>query len=103
MNVSLVLTAFFDAIAEDRRISSTHIGIFAALVHFGQIRGSDGSVQAFSYEIMNHAKISSTNTYHKCIRDLSAYGYLRYEPSFKRNQGSMIFFVCPDKEHAVVE
>ncbi|WP_205589855.1 hypothetical protein [Mucilaginibacter celer] len=41
---------------------------------------------------MKLAKISSCTTYHKCIRDLNAYGYLNYEPSFDRKVGSLIIF-----------
>jgi len=31
-------------------------------------------------------------TYHKCVKDLNAYGYIRYEPSFNKNKGSKIYF-----------
>jgi len=41
---------------------------------------------------MKIAKISSAMTYHKCVKDLNAYGYIRYEPSFNKNRGSKIYF-----------
>lgn len=31
---------------------------------------------------MELAKISSTVTYHKCLRGLHAYGYINYRPSY---------------------
>jgi hypothetical protein len=47
----------------------------------------------FSNEIMPIAKISSPATYLKCVRDLSDFGYIRYEPSFNKNKGSKIYFL----------
>ncbi len=86
------LSDFFSAIENDYRISITHIGIYAALLQYWKEHQYANPVQVFSYEIMGIAKISASNTYHKCIRDLSNYGYIRYTPSFKRNQGSKVYF-----------
>lgn len=86
-----VLSDFFSAIEEDCRISITHIGIYAALVEYWGMHGWVNPVHAFSRDIMRIAKISAPTTYHKCIRELNEYGYIRYEPSFKKNEGSRIF------------
>ncbi|MDJ1478851.1 hypothetical protein QNI16_00060 [Cytophagaceae bacterium YF14B1] len=86
------LSAFFTAIEKDPRISITHIGIYVALLQFWKTNHYTNPIQVFSYQIMDIAKISAPATYHKCIRDLSAFGYIRYEPSFKRNQGSKVYF-----------
>ncbi len=86
------LSHFFSAIENDFRISITHIGIYAALLQFRTNKGFINPIEAFSYEIMPIAKISASYTYHKCVRELSEYGYIRYEPSFKKTQGSKIYF-----------
>jgi hypothetical protein len=86
------LSDFFGAIQSDARISITHIGIYAALLQYRIENGWANPVQAFSHEIMNLAKLSSAITYHKCVRQLSEYGYIRYEPSFNRKKGSKIYF-----------
>ena len=62
--------------------------IYAALLQYWQEHNFENPVCAFSYEIMQLAKISGSATYHKIIRDLSDFGYIEYIPSFKRNQGS---------------
>ncbi len=85
------LADFFQAIAHDPRISSTHIGIYAALLHYWQVHNFQNPICAFSYEIMQLAKISGSATYHKIIKDLNDFGYIEYFPSFKRNQGSKVF------------
>lgn len=93
MDVLQPLSDFFTAIERDPRISITHIGIYAALLQYWQANQYINPIQAFSYEIMRIAKISASATYHKSIRDLSAFGYIKYEPSFKRNQGSKVYLL----------
>lgn len=85
------LSIFFEAIESDARISITHIGVFAALLQYRMQNGNTNPIQAFSYEIMKIAKLSSAITYHKCIRELSEYGYIKYVPSFNRKKGSRIY------------
>jgi hypothetical protein len=84
------ISVFFEAIRNDGRISVTHIGVYAALVQYWQEHEFLNPMNAYSYEIMRLAKLSASTTYHKCIRDLHAYGYVHYEPSFKRNRRSRI-------------
>jgi hypothetical protein len=91
METEKPLSQFFAAIKNDYRISSTHISVFAALLHFRIDRGFTNPIHAYSIDIMQIAKISAPKTYRRCMQDLSAYGYLRYEPSLKKNKASRIF------------
>lgn len=86
------LSDFFEAIKSDARISITHIGIYAALLQYRVERDFTNPIHVFSHEIMSIAKLSSAITYHKCVKELSEYGYIRYEPSFNRMKGSKIYF-----------
>lgn len=88
------LSDFFLAIEKDFRISTTHIAIYAALLQYRMGKGFINPIQVYRHEITPLAKISSAYTYHKCIKELSSYGYIKYEPSFKKTQGSMIYFHC---------
>jgi len=85
------LSDFFSAIEKDARIGTTHIGIYAALLQYWQQNGCINPVCAFSYEIMRIAKVSAQATYHRCVKDLHSFGYIRYEPSFKRNSRSRVY------------
>lgn len=87
------LSDFFKAIENDYRISITHIGIYVALLQYRVDRGFINPIQAYRYEIMGIAKISSPKTYYNCMRDLNEYGYIKYESTRKRNQGSTIYFL----------
>lgn len=91
MDVSGYLSVFFEAIEGDGRISVTHIGVFVALLQYYDQSGKPNPIHVFSHEIMKIAKLSSAITYHKCVRELSDYGYIRYEPSFNRKKGSRIY------------
>jgi len=91
METEKPLSQFFAAIKNDYRVSSTYIGVFAALLQFRMDRGFTNPIHAFSADIMKIAKISAPKTYRRCMQNLSAYGYLRYEPSLKKNQASKIF------------
>jgi len=85
------LSDFFDAIEKDARINSTHIGIYAALLQYWNRQGCPDRLEVFSYELIGLAKLSSRDTYFKYIRELSEYGYIRYERSFNRNKPSAIY------------
>jgi hypothetical protein len=93
------LAIFFEGIRKDYRICTTHIGLFAALLEYWQRHEFRNPIEAYSYQIMPLAKISASTTYHKCLRDLHHYGYLRYEPSFKRNRPSRIFLISVEEKH----
>lgn len=86
------LSDFFIAIEKDFRISTTHIAIYAALLQYRVGKGFINPIQVFKHEVIPIAKISSAHTYYKCIRELSEYGYISYEPSLKKTQGSKIYF-----------
>lgn len=83
---------FFAAIEKDARISVTHIAVYAAVWRYWQLSAGAGYFRVYSYEIMRLAKISARTTYCKAMTELSQYGYLRYESSFKRNEASRVQF-----------
>ncbi|RKR05188.1 hypothetical protein C8C83_4520 [Flavobacterium sp. 90] len=87
------LSDFFLAIENDFRISTTHIAMYMALLHYRADKGFINPIQVFRRDLTPIAKISSLYTYHKCIQELSDYGYIKYEPSFKKTQGSKVYFV----------
>ncbi len=87
------LSDFFKSIEADPRISTTHISIYAALLQCWKENNYINPLKAYRNEIMRVAKISASTTYHKRIKELDEYGYIKYEPSYKRNQASKVFIV----------
>jgi len=74
----------------DNRLLSTHFSLFTGLYIHWQYNGFESPFKITRRELMNCSKIASIATYHKCIRELSAYGYIRYQPSYHPQKGSMI-------------
>jgi hypothetical protein len=77
---------------KDQRLCATHISLFTALFICWQ-RG--GFVSPFSFnrrELMGYSRIASVATYHKCIRELDEYGYIRYQPSYHPKLGSLAYW-----------
>ena len=76
----------------DKRILATHVSLFTALFIFWQRGGFVSPFAITRKTVMAYAKIASIATYHKCIRELDEYGYIRYQPSFHPAKGSLIYW-----------
>lgn len=84
---------FFSAIADDPRINTTHISLYMALLKIWGERRFESPIRVFSYEVMPLCKISGIATYHKSIRELHRYGYIRYVPSYYRFSRSKVYMI----------
>ena len=91
------IQGFFSAIADDPRINTTHISLYMALLKIWGERQFQNPFRVFSYEVMPVCKISGIATYHKSIRELHQYGYIRYVPSYYRLTGSMVSIIRMEK------
>jgi hypothetical protein len=69
-------TKLLKRMSTDSRLIATHVSPFPV---------TRRTLMAFS-------KIASIATYHKCIRELDAFGYIRYEPSFDPKRGSQVYW-----------
>jgi hypothetical protein len=76
----------------DRRLMATHIGLFTALFVQWQRNDFKSPFPITRKELMAYSKIASVATYHKCIRELDEYGYIRYQPSFDPIKGSLVYW-----------
>jgi hypothetical protein len=91
MNLNPELKTFFVAIREDPRINAVHISLFMAVIQLWHEHNCLNPFCIFSRDLMQLAKISGAATYHKSIRELDEYGYIKYEPSFNHRKGSLIY------------
>ena len=91
MDARHILSLFFTRAAGDCRIGIGHIGLYATLVQMTIEQEAEGPLVTYGAQVMVLAKISSTATYHRLIRELNAYGYIVYKPSFYKGRGSRIF------------
>lgn len=71
----------------DERLMPTHMSLF---IHFQR----NGFVSPFPVTmagLMACSRIASVATYHKCIKELNDFGYIRYQPSFRPKNGSIVY------------
>lgn len=91
------LTNFYTAIKDDNRIGATHISLYMALFQLYNLNNFCNPVYISRSPLMVLAKISGLATYHKCIKQLQEYGYLRYEPSYNPAIRSKVFMLKMDR------
>jgi hypothetical protein len=77
---------------KDERLMATHVSLFAGLFVHWQRSGYSSPFPVTRRELMAHSRIASIATYHKCIRELDEYGYIRYQPSYHPKQGSLVYW-----------
>jgi hypothetical protein len=81
---------------KDKRILATHVSLLTALFVCWQRSGFISPFAITRKTLMGFSKIASIATYHKCIRELDKYGYIRYQPSYDPVRGSLVYWPdCP--------
>ena len=100
MNYIRHLSGFFTRLAEDQRMTPYHISLYFALFQQWNVeRFGDWFVISRS-EMMQLSRIGSANTYARCIKELSDWGYISYTASSNLHSGSRVscirFDTAPD-------
>lgn len=83
------LAAFYEAIADDARIGTSHISLYIALLNEKNTLLVDGFMEIRRDALMKNARISR-KTYNKCMKELQEYGYIKYQPSSNPMFGSKV-------------
>ena len=84
------LTAFYNTIARDARIGTTHISLYMALLQQWNLNNGENPILIERDKVMKAAKISSRHTYNRCINDLHNYDYIIYNPSVNASVATKI-------------
>ncbi len=90
MNYIKHLNTIFDRLALDDRLNPSHMSLYLSLFQFWNRNHFRNPFHVSRSRVMQLSKISSTATYHKCIRNLEQYGYLKYQPSYNPFLGSQV-------------
>ena len=93
MEVVEVLKDFFKRIEQDSRITPVHISLFMALYQWYESHDGEHPLYFFSRDLKPLAKVSSTATFHKCLKELHEFKYIRYTPSYSPFLGSTVHFL----------
>jgi hypothetical protein len=79
-----------DRVCGDQRLSAMHISLFTALFLQWHRNSFIRPFAVTRRDLMARSKIASPATYHKCMKQLEEYGYIRYQPSYHPQKGSLI-------------
>ncbi len=98
MNYIRHLNGFFIRLAGDQRMTPYHISLYLALFqHWNAVRFGEQFVISRS-EMMQLSRIGSANTYARCMKELSDWGYIIYTASSNLHLGSRVSCVQFDTE-----
>jgi len=90
MQLNESIQDFYLKVQEDPRISPVHISLYMALVEIWIRKEYANPFLIFSHDVMPLAKISGAATYFRTIRELNDFGYISYNASFNRFEGSSV-------------
>jgi hypothetical protein len=82
--------AFVFRITSDPRITATHISLTTAICYHWILNPSALTIQVSRKQLMQLSHIRSIATYHKVIKELQAFGYIIYKPSYHPKKGSTV-------------
>lgn len=91
MNYIRHLAGFFDRVVADERLNPTHISMYVSLFQFWNASRFKNPISISRGELMRVSKISAKATYHKCMKELNDFGYLKYKPSYNPLKGSLVY------------
>ncbi len=90
MNYIRHLSGFFIRLAEDQRMTPYHISLYLALFQQWNVdRFGDWFIISRS-EMMQLSRFGSANTYARCMKELSDWGYISYTASSNIHSGSRV-------------
>ena len=93
MNYIKHLTGFFNKISNENAINPTHISLYLALFQCWNVNRFKNPTGISREEIMKASKINSKATYHKCMKELQALGFMEYIPTYNPHSCSNVIMV----------
>lgn len=84
------LNEVLERFAKDGRLNPPHVSLYMALFRFWNLYYFKPSFYIQREEVMALSKIGAKATYHRCLKDLSNWSYILYEPSFNPFKGSRV-------------
>lgn len=93
MNPSAVLYDFYASVVQEATIGSSHISLYMALYQLWGRNHWASPILIKRNEVMRLAKIGSSATYHKCLKQLIEIGCVIYEPSPNPAHKSKVYLI----------
>lgn len=96
-NYIVHLNNSFKRFTDDQKATPFHISLYMALFHKWNSAKFRNPLSIARDDLMFLSKIGSANTYIKCLKELHAWGYIKYVPSHSYHIGSKIYMYTFNK------
>ncbi len=90
---TIQLKALFRKFNNDNRLTLYHVSAYHALLQLWITSNEKDSFYISRKKVMAISRIRSIATYHKCIKELVKFGYIKYQPSYNPYLGSKVWVV----------
>jgi len=85
------LQRFYRKANQDNRLLPSHISLYFGLIWVWSLNNFAAKFKIYRKDLMRFSHINSIVTYHKCIRELTDYGYIVYKSSYNYHEGCEIY------------
>lgn len=89
------LTHYISRMVSDTRLKPVHLSLSLALCHVWITSQFQRPYRISRRLMMKASRIRSKSTYHRALKELQAFGYLKYSPSYHPRKASEV--VIPDE------
>ncbi|UKJ09186.1 hypothetical protein [Solitalea lacus] len=90
MKTGAQLSYFLKQLPRYNKLGTFHISLYAALLEVWKQQQYDASFRVSRRKLMQLSSIKSIATYHKCLKELIALGFIDYQPSYHPKKASRI-------------
>jgi hypothetical protein len=91
------LTNYIKKVTSDARLKPIHIAMALALCDVWIVKQFQQPYRVSRRALMQASKIRSKATYHRVIKELQSFGYLKYNPSYHPINASQVVLVMKDQ------
>ncbi len=90
MNYIHHINGVLEKFSNDDRLRPTHISLYMALFQHWNAARFPKALSINRTELMRISRIGSAKTYTECLKELHAWGYMAYTPSYNPTKGSLV-------------
>jgi hypothetical protein len=87
------LICFISRVVSDNRLKPVHISLSIALCHSWISNQFHLTYHVSRRLLMKSSRIRSKATYHKVLKELQQFGYVKYSPSYHPHQASEVMLL----------
>jgi hypothetical protein len=91
MNGMREIVDFMERAEKDSRLGPLHISLYVAILYCWYRQGGGGPARVSGKELMPLAKIGGLTPMYRSLRELHAFGYIQYQPSFNSLEKSKVY------------